>query len=395
MHEHRSVAVTASAVGFSLWGDMALYVILPLHGPQLGLTAVQIGLLLSVNRWIRLISNHIARAALESSVSARLFAAALVAGSFTTAVYAAEPRFVLFLAARAGWGVCWSFIRHAGVQHTVAAGPLDAAGTRIGLYDAVIQAAFVVGTMAAGLSYDRYGYGATFVAAAILSLPAALLAAWGRRAGAAASVAAPAGQRGAESRAGGGAGAAGGIPGVAPSAAHEIALLARGFAVTAVGTGLIISTIGYVLRSRLEAASDLGFLAGALIATHYAINGIGSPFLGLLVDRVGGPRVQTAGFGVGTAALLVATRAASPALLVAAVVLFFIATVACRIALVTHAAGRSSVHLSRLMTAFDTGAASGPVVGWVAIQWIGSPEIVFVIGALLFAAAALVHRNTI
>ncbi len=56
----RSVILIATAVAFSLLGDQALYAVLPIHFKTLGLFPYQVGILLSLNRWIRLITNHLA-----------------------------------------------------------------------------------------------------------------------------------------------------------------------------------------------------------------------------------------------------------------------------------------------------------------------------------------------
>ena len=56
---HRSVILVASAVAFSLLGDQALYAVLPVHFKALGLFPFQVGIILSANRWIRLITNHL------------------------------------------------------------------------------------------------------------------------------------------------------------------------------------------------------------------------------------------------------------------------------------------------------------------------------------------------
>ena len=56
----RQIIVTASVVAFSLLGDSFLYVALPLKYRALGLSLVSVGVLLSVNRFIRFFSNTVA-----------------------------------------------------------------------------------------------------------------------------------------------------------------------------------------------------------------------------------------------------------------------------------------------------------------------------------------------
>jgi hypothetical protein len=52
----RPVILVALATAFSLLGDQLLYSVLPSHYTALGLLPYQVGLLLSANRWIRLLT---------------------------------------------------------------------------------------------------------------------------------------------------------------------------------------------------------------------------------------------------------------------------------------------------------------------------------------------------
>ena len=47
------VALVALATAFSLLGDQMLYSVLPTYYDSLGLTYIQVGVILSANRWIR------------------------------------------------------------------------------------------------------------------------------------------------------------------------------------------------------------------------------------------------------------------------------------------------------------------------------------------------------
>ena len=57
MNKTRSVVLVSGATAFSLLGDQVLYAVLPVLYQDLGLTAIQVGILLSANRWIRLLLN--------------------------------------------------------------------------------------------------------------------------------------------------------------------------------------------------------------------------------------------------------------------------------------------------------------------------------------------------
>ncbi len=371
---HQPVVMLALAVAFSLAGDVTIYVVVPVHYAALGLTPLQVGILLSANRWIRLASNHVARRILARGVPSRVLAAALAAGAAASLVYATAPPFFVFLAARALWGVAWSIIRHTGVMTSIGSRPESQAAGVYGIYNGVVELGFIAGTLAGALLFDGFGYSAAFVVAGMVSLFAIPLEIRGFRL--LASVSTPAHEH---TPANGKAGAA---------------LLFRGFVERAVGTGLIISTLGFALRSHFGEQLELGVITlgiatlnGLLIALNYTINCIGSPYLGRLVDRVGRRAGEITAFGVGALALgATALMPASP-LLLPALLLFFVATVACKIALVAQAGVSGPRSFAQFVSAADLGAATGPIVGWLAIERAGSPEAVFLLGAALYLVA--------
>ncbi|MBM4206053.1 MAG: hypothetical protein FJ194_18215 [Gammaproteobacteria bacterium] len=85
--------------GFSLLGDQALYAVLPVMHESLGLSAIQVGILLSINRWIRLLTNSWAHRAAETYAASLLLPLALAVGAATTALYAVTSSFMVLLIA--------------------------------------------------------------------------------------------------------------------------------------------------------------------------------------------------------------------------------------------------------------------------------------------------------
>ena len=57
---YRPIIAIAAATALSLLGDATLYTVLPSHFGNIGLVPLQVGILLSVHRWVRLISNRLA-----------------------------------------------------------------------------------------------------------------------------------------------------------------------------------------------------------------------------------------------------------------------------------------------------------------------------------------------
>ena len=63
-----SVVFIALATAFSLLGDQMLYSVLPTYYAELGLMPYQVGLILSVNRWVRLITNSLAESCAGATI---------------------------------------------------------------------------------------------------------------------------------------------------------------------------------------------------------------------------------------------------------------------------------------------------------------------------------------
>ena len=101
----RSTWLIGLATAFSLLGDQVLYSVLPVYYADLGITPVQVGILLSANRWVRLVTNELAHRTAGHRGQRVLFAGALLLGSITTFCYAATSLFSLLLVARLAWGL--------------------------------------------------------------------------------------------------------------------------------------------------------------------------------------------------------------------------------------------------------------------------------------------------
>ena len=87
IQHNRSVVFIAAATAFSLLGDQVLYAVLPVYYADLGLTPIQVGILLSANRWIRLLTNELAHRLGRGPAQRAIFLGAFALGALTTAAY--------------------------------------------------------------------------------------------------------------------------------------------------------------------------------------------------------------------------------------------------------------------------------------------------------------------
>ncbi|OQY24868.1 MAG: hypothetical protein DRJ03_17780 [Chloroflexi bacterium] len=98
------------AIVLSLSGDLTLYTVLPAYAPALGLGLSTVGVLLSANRLVRLVSNSAVGLLLDRWGRRRLFVLGMGLGTLSTIGYVVSQQFWFFLTSRLLWGVSWSLI---------------------------------------------------------------------------------------------------------------------------------------------------------------------------------------------------------------------------------------------------------------------------------------------
>ena len=94
----------------SLMGDATMYTVLPTHTVDAGVVLGSVGIILGINRGVRLLTNGLAGLAYDRWPRRRLFITALFIGAISTMVYAATVGFWPLFFGRLLWGVAWSNI---------------------------------------------------------------------------------------------------------------------------------------------------------------------------------------------------------------------------------------------------------------------------------------------
>jgi MFS family permease len=114
----RQLVVVVVPLALVIMGDSLMYVVLPTRfaefgiGNTLGISAgFWVGLALSVNRFVRLISNTFAARVYERAGLRTPFVSAVLLGGLTTLAYALSSGILVLLIARLLWGVSYSFMR--------------------------------------------------------------------------------------------------------------------------------------------------------------------------------------------------------------------------------------------------------------------------------------------
>jgi MFS family permease len=366
----------ALAAAFSLLGDQALYAILPTSYERIGLMPYQVGLILSVNRWIRLATNQLAERLCRSYSLTLLLALSLVLGAALTALYGWISLFSVLLTARMLWGLCWSFIRQIGLMTAAEAGSQGRIGKMVGFYNGISRMGALGGNLFGGLGHDLVGYTVTMTAFGVLTLVGVPLGVLSRRHIPRSEPPTP-----------GTAGLVLGTPG----------LWVCGFAVGCAGPGLILATLGLVLREAVGTAMTAGGIAvgvatlnGALLASRWVIDAACAPLLGTLCDRIGRRTAALLFFGLGAIVLWAVPPAPGTASLVVLVLLFYAFAVGSTVVVASEASIRGSRAVASYATALDTGAALGPLIGWMIKQAGLHTDLIFVAAAVVYAMGFVV-----
>jgi len=387
IHPRRVLFPLGLGTALSLMGDGTLYTVLPTHTAEAGIALSSVGIILGVNRAVRLFLNGPAGLAYDRWPRRRLFVPALFIGALSTAVYAATRGFWPLLVGRLLWGLAWSGIWVGGATVILDVTTGQDRGRWTGLYQTWFFLGAALGPFAGGLLTDWLGYGATlWLGAAVtafgglialillpetrsirpdLSGPSPLLEAGSRPA----------------LRANWGLGVAASLQGI-----NRLVI-----------DGALAATMGLLVQDRLRSACPIlgvATLTGALMVGRTLLSTIAAPLAGAMSDWLGSRwRVATWGLAIGVISMALVAWGAPAAILtgvsLAAVTGGSVQALATALTgdLVSQAQRGRAIGL--LHTAGDLGGAIGPPAAYALMPWIGLWG-VYLLCAGLFAAGLAV-----
>ena len=368
----RTTVYTGTITALSILGDQALYALLPLYFQEIGLLPIQVGILLSANRWVRLLTNHLAEHLLDRFPVNLMLVLSLALGALLSLAYAYISSFLVLFIARCLWGLCFSFIRHISVMGVASSTELQNLGQMMGFYNGISRIGSVLGIVLGGILFDLIGFSTTLAVFCLFSLFAVPFA---MRSGLQTSSSSINDQQQKNK----------------PSTRYS-ALLCCGFCIGSVGPGLIMSTLGFILLSRYGTEVDLmGFvvgiatLNGLLLGCRWVLETLGAPIYGALIDRTGIHLGAPLCFLVGLIVMLFLNLSENLVGLALGMIVFFACGTALSTVLSAEASRLGAKVFVRYATAFDLGMAFGPIIGWGAYELIGTPNLVFFLGAGLYA----------
>lgn len=349
------VGVTA-AMSLALLGDQLLYVVLPGRPEVAGIGVASLGIILGVNRFVRLGANGLSGALSDRLGRRWPFLLGMALALLSTAGYLVSTGFWPLLAARLAWGVAFALISVGGLSITLDLAAVEERGRTVGTYLSLVQLGTLLGLVLSGLLVDRAGYRATLAVYVPLTALGCVIA-WVTLRGPVLP------------HRGGGAGAAaragrGRLVLDRRLAAPAYASLVSHFA----GSGILMATLGMALR---QDAGGTATVTGLLLASRRLVGMIMAPLAGHLSDRLGSRRpvavAGTVGLAAGFLVLVLGPRGLET--VVTGVGLTALGEGVLHPALAAWVGDatpehRRGVMMGVLATVNDLGAAVGPLAGY-------------------------------
>ena len=359
-----------------------------------------VGVLLSVNRWVRLLTNTLAGWAMARYGSRGPFVIAVFASALTTAAYAAGRGFWIFFLARTAWGLCFSFLRLGGYLAALEMGGAGRRGYYLGFFHGAMRFGSFIAVLTGGVLTDLLGFTATaflFAGAGVVGglavlreRPPATLGQGGPTPAAAGALEGAANPTSKAQSAGSyiqaGAPAGPSVPeGPAPSrqVVASVSGLFRWGSVYTLAfieamllSGLVTSTLGLwlSLQTGAEGTAGIGIatVTGAVLSTRFLFEVVGGPTAGSVSDRFGRLPVVLVALLLEAGALAGLASSSGLGGSAASALALFVFSAAHRIGVEATAGDLTSpqkraVAMSWYATASDLGAAAGPLIGyWMA-----------------------------
>ncbi len=398
-----AVSPTAAVI----MGDSLMYVVLPVAAVDFGIhehfglsAAFWIGLALSINRFVRLVSNALAASVYQRFGVRWPFVVSVAVGALTTLAYGFGSGPVSLLVARAVWGVSYSHMRLAALLTAFEVGASTMRGRLVGFFNSGQRLGSLIAVTGGALLFQLTSREVTFAALAGFGLVGMLIAAR-----------APNLKPERIRASGGGPRSRLNLWDLAVSRLPEsgrglrlplLSISLMRFAATFAANGLAIATVAPYLA---EFADDnervLGgslavvTLAGFLIGFRWLSDlGLGVP-LGHLSDRIG--RRRSIAYGMIAVFTLLALIGALDSLAgaIVGIPLLFLAAVGVNTALdaaigeTSPDSARAAV-MGRYSTWLDLGAALGPFTGFLIADRIGFQG-GFLVAAALVAGAWMLY----
>ena len=371
----------------SLAGDQTLYASLAAHADVIGISVASVGVMLGVNRLVRIPSNPLGGMLADRVGRRRPFIAGMLLGALSTAIYAIAHGFWPFFIGRVAWGLAWTLLNMSALSMLL---DLTVTANR-GRIAGFFQVAYLLGlssmALAGGFLVDALGFRRALLLAAGLTAVGMVIAVGALPETAPQRASAPLytfflALRPAALWRRLGNGAASSLWAGMDRRVLVAAALNR--AVNFAGNGVVMSTVGLLLRLRFgERVAVAGWQAGVSSLAGVLLSA--GPFMGLLIGPLAGRvsdlrrgrwGVIAAGFVLGILGFSLLAWDEQLGLIVAGILTVYLADGMLLPTLIAQAgdlsgAGRQGQDIGLYATGGDIGSAAGPFAAYALAQAIG------------------------
>ena len=146
----RALVRVSIVVALSLLGDQLLYAVLPVMHEAMGIPVTAVGLILSANRLVRLVTNSLAGYVIERFGRRWPFIGSLLLGGLTTIAYGGLSGVWVFLIARLLWGTAWSFLRMEGLSTALDVATVSTRGRMMGIFQSISRLGGAIAMLVGG-----------------------------------------------------------------------------------------------------------------------------------------------------------------------------------------------------------------------------------------------------
>ncbi len=266
-----SMALPGLVIAVAMIGDTLLYVVLPLHHQEFGVSLAMVGVLLSLNRWVRLLANSAIAHLGERIGPHALMVAAAVGSILSTATYGWSESPALQVLARMLWGISFAALNLSTLAYAVSDRPN--AGKRVGISRAMIgtvQACSLIGGAWLSLQFGPQRVFVMFGAATSIALVAALL-----------------------------------LPRLPPEKASRSGfklpiphrLEVWGFTLGFAGDGVFLLTLAFLMKNSIPSVAPI-LATATLLALRWLVEITTGPVGGWIGDRFGAHRMSIANYAL-------------------------------------------------------------------------------------------------
>ena len=346
----RTIIGSSTIMSLALLGDALLYAVLPIYAESFGLTLPWVGVMLSINRLVRVFAYGVIARITQAVGVRNMCITAAVTATVSTALYGISQGPTLMLVARLLWGLTYATLVIATLSYAIESrqntgqntgkNKKQNTGTRVGVSQGIQRTGPIFALLFGAWLVGKMGPNWVFV---VLALPtaAAILVAWSlpRRVEAKVKRSKP-------------------VSFARPKPVDVLFFL-QGYGVD----GVFAVSITLIF-ARDASASAAVMSGGALLAMRHFGEAIGAPLFGWIADRVGARRVFVLAAGLTMLGFIgVATGFTVIGALV--MLLFRGALASLGPAVIAQSSGPDDDvlgALARMQTWRDLGAACGPIV---------------------------------